>query len=431
MLEAHVKSQHQKILLENKLMVQSQASLQKNRENSLNMKSEQGIPYPSAALLRSIQDQNKHSSIEKDVSDQSLMLQRQQQVVAIQQQILKAQIQSQLLGKYAGHNGLVGLNNGYTNNYASGSISSVINQRTQPFPNPFAFLQQLHQQQQIISNLSNNSNDIVKEISPKKTITTPVTVNESRHSSLEGSVASASTDLQLNSGKKLQNYQTEFNDEKMFEYKPTLESKRTAIDDSNRFSEGKRSCFLEQNKSNKESSLKLSNNSLKRKISESWPSKAALQSSQNFPFHTETKEDTHFKDILLQVSKSPSTSLKNSLLTLNSINAGEEAIDLPKTVLSKSKPSVTVFTQTTVPSTRCEYCDITFGDDAMHALHMSCHEPGDPFRCKLCNEQCNEKYFFNVHIMKGCRGKKSSTVSRINCDTCTLSNSNDEKAMDT
>ena len=62
-----------------------------------------------------------------------------------------------------------------------------------------------------------------------------------------------------------------------FEYKPTLESKRTAIDDSNRFSEGKRSCFLEQNKSNKESSLKLSNNSLKRKISESWPSKAALQ----------------------------------------------------------------------------------------------------------------------------------------------------------
>ena len=75
-----------------------------------------GIPYPSAALLRSIQDQNKHSSIEKDVSDQSLMLQRQQQVVAIQQQILKAQIQSQLLGKYAGHNGLVGLNNGYTNN---------------------------------------------------------------------------------------------------------------------------------------------------------------------------------------------------------------------------------------------------------------------------------------------------------------------------
>ena len=75
-----------------------------------------GTPYPSAALLRSIQDQNKHSLIEKDVSDQSLMLQRQQQVVAIQQQILKAQIQSQLLGKYAGHNGLVGLNNGYTNN---------------------------------------------------------------------------------------------------------------------------------------------------------------------------------------------------------------------------------------------------------------------------------------------------------------------------
>ena len=43
MLEAHVKSQHQKILLENKLMAQSQASMQKSRENSLNMKSEQGL----------------------------------------------------------------------------------------------------------------------------------------------------------------------------------------------------------------------------------------------------------------------------------------------------------------------------------------------------------------------------------------------------
>jgi len=425
MLEAHVKSQHQKILLENKLMAQSQASMQKSRENSLNMKSEQGTPYPSAALLRSIQDQNKHSLIEKDVSDQSLMLQRQQQVVAIQQQILKAQIQSQLLGKYAGHNGLVGLNNGYTNNYANGGISSVINQRAQPFPNPFAFLQQLHQQQQILSTLAGNSNEMVNGVSSKKENATPVTVNESRHSSSEGNVASVSTNIQINGDKKLQNYNNEFKDKEMHEYKPALESKRTVKADSNMFSVQQRKNSLEQGKSKQEPTLKLSNINLKRKISENGQNSAAIK---NFQFHTETKEDTTYKSSVIETSNS-SASLKSSLQS--NTNANQEEMDLSKKVTHKTKQSVTVFTQTTVPSTRCEYCDITFGDDAMHALHMSCHEPGDPFRCKLCGEQCNEKYFFNVHIMKGCRGRKNSVVSRVNSDACTLTTSNDEKAMDT
>ena len=133
----------------------------------------------------------------------------------------------------------------------------------------------------------------------------------------------------------------------------------------------------------------------------------------SFKFHTETKEDTTYKSSVIETSNS-SASLKSSIQSIT--NANQEEMDFSKKVTHKTKQSVTVFTQTTVPSTRCEYCDITFGDDAMHALHMSCHEPGDPFRCKLCGEQCNEKYFFNVHIMKGCRGRKNSVVSRVNSD---------------
>ena len=36
---------------------------------------------------------------------------------------------------------------------------------------------------------------------------------------------------------------------------------------------------------------------------------------------------------------------------------------------------------------KCEYCDVIFSDDAMHAVHMSCHLPQDPFKCKQCGEK--------------------------------------------
>ena len=56
----------------------------------------------------------------------------------------------------------------------------------------------------------------------------------------------------------------------------------------------------------------------------------------------------------------------------------------------------------------CNYCDVTFGDDAMHALHTSCHDPQDPFKCKICGEQCDEKYNFNEHIWKGMHNRNES-----------------------
>ena len=52
-------------------------------------------------------------------------------------------------------------------------------------------------------------------------------------------------------------------------------------------------------------------------------------------------------------------------------------------------------------SLSCEHCNITFGDEMMHALHMSCHDKNDPFQCKVCGVKCNERYFFNVHLLRG------------------------------
>lgn len=60
----------------------------------------------------------------------------------------------------------------------------------------------------------------------------------------------------------------------------------------------------------------------------------------------------------------------------------------------------------------CSHCDVTFGDDTMHALHMSCHDRNDPFKCTICGQECHEKYYFNVHLLRGLhqpvKNKKSS-----------------------
>ena len=66
-----------------------------------------------------------------------------------------------------------------------------------------------------------------------------------------------------------------------------------------------------------------------------------------------------------------------------------------------SSATQTQLTDSTSSKLKCEYCDIIFGDDVIHALHMSCHLPQDPFKCKICGEQCDEKYRFNEHILKG------------------------------
>jgi len=58
-------------------------------------------------------------------------------------------------------------------------------------------------------------------------------------------------------------------------------------------------------------------------------------------------------------------------------------------------------TTSTNSSATCSHCDVTFGDDMMLALHMSCHDKTDPFVCTICGQQCHEKYYFNVHLLRG------------------------------
>nr|XP_039261227.1 uncharacterized protein LOC120337500 isoform X1 [Styela clava] len=62
----------------------------------------------------------------------------------------------------------------------------------------------------------------------------------------------------------------------------------------------------------------------------------------------------------------------------------------------------------------CQHCDVTFGDDTMHALHMSCHDRSDPFKCTICGQECHEKYYFNVHLLRGLHQpqNKNKKISR-------------------
>lgn len=90
----------------------------------------------------------------------------------------------------------------------------------------------------------------------------------------------------------------------------------------------------------------------------------------------------------------------------------------------------------------CQFCDISFGDDMMHALHMSCHDKVNPFKCTICGQKCNEKYYFNVHLLRGLHQQSSnnnSGLSRESSIECSksegeesprrLSNSSDSAAL--
>lgn len=49
----------------------------------------------------------------------------------------------------------------------------------------------------------------------------------------------------------------------------------------------------------------------------------------------------------------------------------------------------------------CQFCDIIFSDEVLHSIHMGCHRHNDPFICNVCGEECNGKYTFYTHIMRG------------------------------
>lgn len=49
----------------------------------------------------------------------------------------------------------------------------------------------------------------------------------------------------------------------------------------------------------------------------------------------------------------------------------------------------------------CCHCGITFDDEVLYSIHIGCHSHTDPFVCNVCGKQCNNKYGFYSHIMRG------------------------------
>ena len=97
------------------------------------------------------------------------------------------------------------------------------------------------------------------------------------------------------------------------------------------------------------------------------------------------------------LSNSPSHQ-KKTVVALDLSGVKEEEIRKEATVSSTSTQTA----QSDAQAKRtCVHCDIYFGDEMMYALHMSCHDKTDPFKCTICGQSCDEKYYFNVHLLRG------------------------------
>lgn len=84
-----------------------------------------------------------------------------------------------------------------------------------------------------------------------------------------------------------------------------------------------------------------------------------------------------------------------------------------ETGLSKVSINTTISTQTEVDKQErtCKHCDVTFGDDMMFVLHMSCHDKSSPYTCTICGQNCHEKYQFNVHLLRGLHKPSNNAAS--------------------
>lgn len=54
----------------------------------------------------------------------------------------------------------------------------------------------------------------------------------------------------------------------------------------------------------------------------------------------------------------------------------------------------------TKESYHCSYCDMTFGDDVLHTMHMRYHGYQDPFTCNSCGQYTPDKFSFFLHIAR-------------------------------
>ncbi|XP_041367932.1 DNA-binding protein Ikaros-like [Gigantopelta aegis] len=56
---------------------------------------------------------------------------------------------------------------------------------------------------------------------------------------------------------------------------------------------------------------------------------------------------------------------------------------------------------TSVQTTKCPHCGVTFDDEVLFSIHIGCHSHTDPFVCNVCGKPCYNKYGFYSHIMRG------------------------------
>uniref|UniRef100_H2Y9G3 Fork-head domain-containing protein n=1 Tax=Ciona savignyi TaxID=51511 RepID=H2Y9G3_CIOSA len=116
----------------------------------------------------------------------------------------------------------------------------------------------------------------------------------------------------------------------------------------------------------------------------------------------------HQMDSPLRASAYPTPPLFNSP---SYIKKNFSPLDLSGAEKVDKNTSSTQTSSADVKSRTCRHCDVIFGDEMMHALHMSCHDKVDPFKCTICGQKCHEKYYFNVHLLRGLHQTNASGPS--------------------
>lgn len=64
-----------------------------------------------------------------------------------------------------------------------------------------------------------------------------------------------------------------------------------------------------------------------------------------------------------------------------------------------SDDSMGVATNSTMAELRCPHCGIIFPDQTLYFLHKGLHSEGNPWKCNICGDGCQDKYDFNAHIL--------------------------------
>lgn len=82
----------------------------------------------------------------------------------------------------------------------------------------------------------------------------------------------------------------------------------------------------------------------------------------------------------------------------NKIESSEFLMNSEYDLQKESQINITV---NNVNLNNCKYCDLTFGNKFMHAMHMKFHTTNEPYTCKACGVKCADSLTFNSHLIHG------------------------------